>query len=59
MVKDAVPLPGYPEPYGLLCAILQDATCNWRSEIPCHVGPEAYRGGQVLLLVDLWRSRPA
>lgn len=30
---DAKPLPGYPEPYGLLCAILQDGTNEWRWEI--------------------------
>ncbi|MCW5937499.1 MAG: DinB family protein [Fimbriimonadaceae bacterium] len=30
MDRDVAPLPGYREPYGLLCAILQDATNDWR-----------------------------
>lgn len=33
MKIDAEPLPGYPEPYGLLCAILQDGTNEWRLEL--------------------------
>jgi uncharacterized damage-inducible protein DinB len=33
MLIDAEPLPGYPEPYGLLCAILQDGTREWRGEL--------------------------
>lgn len=48
MKKDTVPLPGYPEPYGLLCAILQDATIDWRSEIHEDLGPE----------ITTWRPRP-
>jgi uncharacterized damage-inducible protein DinB len=49
MVKDPVPLPGYPEPYGLLCAILQDATVDWRGELwGAKIGPE----------VMTWRPRP-
>jgi uncharacterized damage-inducible protein DinB len=48
MVQDAVPLPGYPEPYGLLCAILQDATIEWRTELWDDLGPEA----------TTWRVRP-
>jgi uncharacterized damage-inducible protein DinB len=33
LLIDAEPLPGYPEPYGLLCAILQDGTREWRGEL--------------------------
>jgi hypothetical protein len=33
MLVDVEPLPGYPEPYGLLCAILQDGTREWRGEL--------------------------
>jgi uncharacterized damage-inducible protein DinB len=33
MHLDAKPLEGYPEPYGLLCAILQDGTNEWRGEL--------------------------
>lgn len=33
MTRDAAPLPGFPEPYGLLCAILQDGSNEWRSEL--------------------------
>lgn len=33
MLVDAKPLPGYQEPYGLLCAILQDGTNEWRWEL--------------------------
>ena len=33
MASDAKPLPGYQEPYGLLCAILQDGTNEWREEL--------------------------
>lgn len=32
-VRDVEPLPGYQDPYGLLCAILQDATNDWRLEL--------------------------
>ncbi len=48
MVKDIAPLPDYPEPYGLLCASLQDATADWRAELPADLGPEAVT----------WRCRP-
>jgi uncharacterized damage-inducible protein DinB len=49
MIKDPVPFPGYPEPYGLLCAILQDATADWRGELwGAEVGPD----------VTTWRPRP-
>jgi uncharacterized damage-inducible protein DinB len=33
MLVDAAPLVGYPAPYDLLCAILQDATNEWRLEM--------------------------
>jgi uncharacterized damage-inducible protein DinB len=33
MLIDAEPLPGYPEPYGLLCSILEDRTREWRGEL--------------------------
>ncbi|RYG69211.1 DinB family protein, partial [bacterium] len=33
MLRDVQPLPGYPEPYGLLAAILQDGTREWRDEL--------------------------
>lgn len=48
MINDVAPLPGYAEPYGLLCAILQDATQDWRWEIPQELGAE----------VTTWRPRP-
>lgn len=48
MIKDASPLPGYPEPYDLLCAILQDATVDWRAELWEDVGADAVT----------WRVRP-
>jgi uncharacterized damage-inducible protein DinB len=48
MVVDAAPLPGYPEPYGLLSAMLKDATAEWRGELPGDLGPE----------VTTWRARP-
>jgi uncharacterized damage-inducible protein DinB len=31
--RDVSPLDGFPEPYGLLCAILQDASRDWRQEL--------------------------
>lgn len=33
MIKDVAPLPGYPEQIGLLLAVLQDATQDWRQEL--------------------------
>jgi len=49
MLQDPAPLPGYAEPYGLLCAILQDATAEWRGELwGADLGPE----------VTIWRQRP-
>ena len=33
MLIDAQPLPGYQEPYGLLCAILRAGTNDWRLEL--------------------------
>jgi uncharacterized damage-inducible protein DinB len=47
MIRDVAPLPGYPEPYGLLCATLQDATAEWRGELPDDVPREAV----------VWRAR--
>lgn len=41
MLRDAAPLPGYPEPYGLLCAILQDGTNEWRMELGDDVSEDA------------------
>jgi uncharacterized damage-inducible protein DinB len=38
---DAEPLPGYPEPYGLLCAILQDGTNEWRWELDQDLSEDA------------------
>ncbi len=48
MIRDVAPLPGYPEPTGLLCAILLDATTEWRGELDGDLGPEA----------TTWRARP-
>lgn len=41
MLIDAKPLPGYPEPYGLLCAILQDGTNEWRWEYEKDLSEDA------------------
>ena len=40
-LTDVPPLPGYPEPYGLLCAILQDATNEWRWELDPNLSEDA------------------
>jgi uncharacterized damage-inducible protein DinB len=48
MTYDVAPLAGYPEPYGLLAAILQDSTSEWRGEIQGDPGPG----------VTTWRPRP-
>jgi uncharacterized damage-inducible protein DinB len=48
MLRDVQPLPGYAEPYGLMCAMLQDATRDWRGEIPGNLSAEAMT----------WRVRP-
>lgn len=48
MKIDAAPLPGYPEPYGLLCAILQDGTAEWRGEMDPDLPDEAVA----------WQPRP-
>ena len=50
MLIDSAPLPGYQEPYGLLCAILQDGTNEWRGELDPDLSEEAvvwqaYPGG--------------
>ncbi|CAN5369950.1 hypothetical protein BH11ARM1_BH11ARM1_10710 [soil metagenome] len=41
MLRDSSPIEGYPEPYGLLCSILQDATRDWRAELWEEVGADA------------------
>ena len=41
IVIDAEPLPGYPEPYGLLCAVLQDGTREWRAELDADLSEDA------------------
>lgn len=45
MIRDAAPLDGYHEPYGLLASILQDGTRGWREELDWEgnkeIGPEA------------------
>lgn len=49
MTSDAVPLPGYPEPYDLLAAILLDGTVEWRLELwDTDIKPETMT----------WRPRP-
>jgi len=41
MLIAAAPLPGYQEPYGLLCAILQDGTNAWRWELDQDLSEDA------------------
>ena len=41
MLRDVEPLAGYPEPYGLLLAILQDGTREWRAELPDELSADA------------------
>lgn len=41
MLVDAKPLPDYQEPYGLLCAILQDGTNEWRLELDPKLSEDA------------------
>ena len=41
MLTDVEPLPGYTEPYGLLCAILLDGTNEWRWELDQNLPEEA------------------
>ena len=41
MLNDVEPLPGYEEPYGLLCAILQDGTNEWRWELDPDLSEDA------------------
>ena len=41
MIIDAAPFPGYQEPYGLLCAILQDGTNEWRWELDPDLSEDA------------------
>ncbi|MBA4292253.1 hypothetical protein C0431_04720 [bacterium] len=48
MIRDVEPLEGFGEPWGLLTAILEDGTREWRGEIWEEVGPE----------VMTWRPYP-
>jgi uncharacterized damage-inducible protein DinB len=48
MNRDAAPISGYPPPYDLLLAILQDGTSEWREEVWDEVGPDAVT----------WRATP-
>jgi uncharacterized damage-inducible protein DinB len=48
MSNDVAPLQGYPEPYGLLAAILQDGTNEWRNELWHELDAQAVS----------WRVRP-
>ena len=41
MLIDVEPLPGYQEPYGLLCSILQDGTNEWRWELDPDLSEDA------------------
>jgi uncharacterized damage-inducible protein DinB len=41
ILDDAKPLEGYQDPYGLLCAILQDGTREWRWEMDPELPAEA------------------
>src|SRR5258707_6204052 len=41
MLIDAKPLLGYQDPYGLLCAILQDGTNEWRWELDQDLSEDA------------------
>ena len=41
MLTDVAPLPGYQEPYGLLGAILQDGTNEWRWELDQNLSEDA------------------
>lgn len=41
MMNDVAPLPGYQEPYGLLAAILQDGTNEWRWELDPKLSEDA------------------
>ncbi|HRK21446.1 MAG TPA: DinB family protein [Fimbriimonadaceae bacterium] len=40
-MADVAPLPGYSDPYGLLAAILQDGTNEWRGELDPDLPAEA------------------
>ncbi|HXH60858.1 MAG TPA: DinB family protein [Fimbriimonadaceae bacterium] len=41
MKFDVEPYKGYEEPYGLLCAILDDGTRDWRSQMDPNLGADA------------------
>lgn len=38
--KTITPAPGYPDPIGLMVAVLQDSTEEWRGELPADLPPE-------------------
>jgi len=40
MIRDIEPLAGYKEPYGLLAALLQDGTEEWRAELDDELSEE-------------------
>jgi len=48
MISDVAPLPGYPEAYGLLLAVLQDGTREWRQELDPDLSEDAV----------LWQPHP-
>lgn len=48
MLSDVKLVEGYPEPYGLLCAILQDGSNEWRRELDLDVPEEAV----------IWQAEP-
>ena len=41
MLIDVEPLAGYQDPYGLLCAVLQDGTNEWRGELDPNLTEDA------------------
>ncbi len=41
MIRDVAPLHDFQDPYGLLCAILQDGTNEWRLELGIDLPVEA------------------
>ncbi|MBS1724748.1 MAG: DinB family protein [Armatimonadetes bacterium] len=57
MSREASPLPGYPEPYGLLGAILQDATSDWREELTWFAKDRAELDAKLGRDFTTWRVR--
>lgn len=55
MVKDVAPLDGYQDPYGLLLAVLQDATDDWRMEFDWSGELKKTIGSEVMR----WRPYPS